>query len=309
MKRFLVVLLAAATVWVSCGVTFADGFLGSMAPSNIGFLPIFGPGGIRGARCEPGWGILGKPQVYLGRLEQSVGSTWTLERSNSIATASWPLRGYWLGATTELAPIDNVGLLVAGSIFFPQREAGTWRPEPGGAVYDFRIPSHDWWSLDGLARIRVAGGFDALAGFRWDHTSVRVDYVDNTSDDYILNAYLPLIGMQLDQRFFRGSLLFRVVGTPLLAGRMRYHYWDRVGYAEFGDFDVSKGYFAEVFAHYSLKLSSDVNAGAFAKWNSLHVKTAEENLLGSIDDPVSWAVDIRSWTIGLNLSVGFYSPI
>jgi hypothetical protein len=72
---------------------------------------------------------------------------------------------------------------------------------------------------------------------------------------------------------------------------------------------VKSGYLMEFFADYSFKTGRDLSLGGFVKWNALRVKTSEKSLSGSTTEPVSWIVDIRSWTGGLTLSLGFYSPL
>ena len=257
-------------------------------------------------------GITGTPKVYFGWTEHSNGSTWALNRhtstGDSTGNAAWPLRGFWLGASKDLAIGDSFGFLVFGSVFLPQRSSGTWREEPGPRTFDFEIPQYDWWSIDGLAKCSLTGGAEVLAGFRWDHTSTRVNYSDNTDDDYILNAYLPLIGMQLNKRSSNCSMLLRCVGSPWVGGRLKYHYWDNLGYAEFGDFRANNGYFLELFADCSMRIAGDLGVGGFVKWNYLHVKTDKQNLSGSTADPVYWVIDVRSWTFGATLSLVFASP-
>jgi len=255
-------------------------------------------------------GSPGTSSVYLGWTEHSKGSVWALRRPTQglIGTAAWPLSGFWLGACKDLVLSDDFGVLISGSVFFPKLSAGTWREEPGPRTFDFEIPQYDWWTLDGLATCRVAGATSLLAGFRWDHASTRVNYSDNTDDDYVLNAYLPLIGMQLNKKFSNCFALLRCVGSPWVGGRLKYHYWDNLGYAEFGDFRVNNGYFLELFADCSWKIAGDLSVGGFLKWNYLHIKTDEQTLSGSTTDPVSWVVDVRSWTFGANLAFAFASP-
>ena len=252
--------------------------------------------------------ITGTPKVYFGWVEHSKGSVWSLHRQTSTGTAAWPLRGFWLGASKDLTVGDSLGILLSGFVFFPKRSAGTWYEEPLTRTFDFEIPSYDWWSIDGLAKCRIGGGADVLAGFRWDHTSTRVNYSDNTDDDYILNAYLPLIGMQLNKRFSNCSALLRCMGSPWVGGQVKYHFWDNLGYTEFGDFRVNNGYFLELFADCSMRIAGGLSAGGFVKWNYLHIKTDEHNLSGSATDPVYWVVDVRSWTFGANLALAFSSP-
>jgi hypothetical protein len=247
------------------------------------------------------------PNVYFGYLTHPRGSTWALQRNTVTGTASWPLKGYWLGATEDLTFGDRLGLLVGGSVFFPVHSRATWNTDPVAAPFDFEVRSYEWWTVDGIAKGRVSGSFDLLAGFRWDHTSTRVKYNDNTDDDYILNLYLPVIGAQVNQAFGNGSLLVRVLVAPAAPGQLRYHFWSRDGFSEFGDFSVNNGSMIEVFANYSLRISRDLSMGGFAKWNSLHVRTAGRNLSDSTSEPISWTVDIRYWTLGGSVSLGLPS--
>jgi hypothetical protein len=308
-KKLYAVLMGMVVLWAFAADTPAQGFLGGeSAPRLNGFFPRW-PGSVCNAGDTQASGLTRPPSVYLGWLEHSKGSTWSLQRQQSIGTAPWPLRGFWLGASKDFALDDCFGVLISGSAFFPQRSAGTWFADPLGRSFDFEIPSYDWWSLDGLVKSRISGNLEFLAGFRWDHTSTRVNYSDNTVDDYILNAYVPLIGLQIYRSFSTNCLLVRFVGSPIVGGRLRYHFWNRLGYAEFGDFDVRNGYFMEFWANYALKIKGDLNLGGFVKWNALRVETSEQGLSGLTAEPVSWVVDIRSWTLGGTLSLGFSSPL
>ncbi|MBI5572842.1 MAG: hypothetical protein HY914_23060 [Desulfomonile tiedjei] len=309
MKRLCVVLMGVVMFWVAPAGAFAQGYVGYQAnPGLTGFLFPRLSGMVSGCD-QPQPGVIGTPRIYFGWLEHPNGATWALQRVASTGTAAWPLKGFWLQATDDFMFRDGLGLSLSGSVFFPQRSAGTWSQSPpiGGSV-DFEVPSYEWCSLDALVTQRISGSFQLIAGFRWDHTSTRVDYSDNTSDDYIMNEYIPFIGAQVNQPTSLGSVLVRFVGTPLVPGSIRYHFWTNTGFAEFGNFDVSQGYFMELLAEYRLRIACDLSLGGFAKWNALHVQTATRNLAGSVSEPISWVVDIRSWTVGGSVSLGFASP-
>lgn len=310
MKRICVALIGIALMWSLPPITSAQGFLGSAMTPGPGELPVRWSSSAFDTCDRPGAGILGMPRVYFGWLEHAKGTRWAsrFELEQSTGTAQWPLKGWWFGVCEDLTLLDGVGLVLSGSIFLPQRSAGAWFTSPLTETFDFEVPSYDWWSADGLARKRVSGPVALLAGFRFDHTSTRVNYRDNTLDDYILNIYLPLVGLQIDQIFSTGSLLVRFVGTPVMYGMLRYEYWDQEGYAEFADFRMSSGCFGEIFAEYSRKLPGDLFVGGFVRWNSLSLKTASHNLSGGSTDPVLWTVRIQSWTVGGSLSLPFSSP-
>lgn len=308
MKRLCIVLAGIAMVWSLLGADSANAFLGGHSAPTLGGFPHGYPSNVP---CQgPVRGLMSDFSVAFGLLEHRDGSIWALERQNSTGTATWPLKGFWFKATQELASDENIGFLLSAGIFVPRHMSGTWISRPDGATFGFNIPSYDWWSLDGIVKARVMRGFDLLAGFRWDHTSTRVDYSDDTSDDYILNAYLPLIGAQLNRRFSDSSLLVRFMGTPLYFGTVKYHFWDRLGYAEFGDFRInSKSTHLEVLADYRFKLQRGIFAGGFVKGNWLRVRTDSRNLSGSINESVAWAVDIKSWTVGGIVSLDFSCPL
>jgi hypothetical protein len=297
-KRVRVLLLGLVVCWGFSAQVSAQGFFSDNAGSSASALP-----------CAWGSGGFGTPSIYVGWLEHPQGSTWVIQRELRTGTAPWPLKGLWLSASEEVVGCDGLGLLVAGSVFVPQRASGTWlqSPIPGAAPFD--IPSYEWWSIDGLLTSRISGSFQLLAGVRWDHTSTRVDYTDHSDDDYILNAYLPLIGLQMNQRSFNGSLLVRFMGAPVAFGNLKYHYWAADGYSEAGDFGLKNSYLLEFLADYRRAVTGNLTVGGFVKWNSLAVKTTERNLSGSSTDAVSWKVDIKSLVIGGTLSVGFSCPL
>ncbi|MEW6531657.1 MAG: hypothetical protein AB1473_12520 [Thermodesulfobacteriota bacterium] len=309
MKRLPAQFAVMVGLWFVFTGASAQAFLGYDATPAASGLIVGSPERMGEPWDTAGRGVIGAPTLYFGWLDHLQGSRWALQRQESTGIAPWPLRGWWLGASTEFPLGNRFGALLSGSIFFPQRSDGRWFTEPVDRAFDFEVPQYDWLSLDGLAKGRICRGVEILAGFRWDHTSTRVEYSDDTRDDYVLNAYLPLIGLQIRQQYRNSCMLFRFVGTPLVRGQLRYHSWDGRGYAEFGDFDVSGGSFAELLAEYSLKFSDGLSLGAFVKWNALRANTDVQRLEGLTTDPVSWVVDIRSWTVGGSLSLGFFSPI
>lgn len=304
MKKLFAVLVTAVIVWGLPGVGAAQAI-----PGMERITGLFGqPASYRGnGGCDDtDRRLTSEFSVYYGWLEQREGSVWALQRQQATGTAAWPLRGSWLQATEELTFDNSYGLVVSGGIFFPKRPSGTWYSVPAAGSFDFDIASYHWGFLDGLAKVRVSGGLDILGGFRWDRTSVRVDYSDNTTDDYILNAYLPLIGAQLKQPISNGLFLVRVVGAPLVRGRVTYQFSDGLGYAEFGDFPINaQSSFVEVLADCKLKMRRDILAGGFVKYNMMRVRTDYRNLAGLTDESVAWVVNIKSWVIGGVVSVAF----
>lgn len=235
-----------------------------------------------------------------------MGSSWNLKRQTSTGTAEWPIKGWLLQAEKDIALVGSTDIIISGGIFFPQRSRGTWFESSSSRAYSFEIPAYDWWFLDGTVKAPISGSVDFLFGFRWNHTDTKVDYGDNSRDGYILDSYIPLIGAQFNQRFSASALVFRVVGSPLPWGRMTYHFWEPGRLVEYGEFPFSaKSSFLEFFADYRINCTRDVVLVGFAKWNRQSVQTHEQSLSGDTSEPVSWDVDIRSWTLGADVSVVF----
>jgi hypothetical protein len=308
MRRLCLILVAIMILWSVPAAILAQGFFGTGGTSGIGGPPF--PFATSAARADgTGSGLTSMPTLYAGWLEHPRGATWSLQRQNSTGTAPWPLKGFWFGASKDVTFFGGLGVIASGGIFVPWRADGTWYQSPVGSSFAFEIPQYNWGNIDGLVKCSVTGPFEILAGFRWDHVSTRVNYSDNSSDDYILNSYMPLIGAQFNQRWPGGSLTFRIVGSPVVRGQMSYNFWDRLGYGESGDFPIKESLFLEILADYQVKLASDVSVGVFGKWNALQVRTDTEQLTGSTTEAVSWTVNLQSWTFGVDTAVYFVSPL
>lgn len=252
-------------------------------------------------------GAVMSPRVYLGWLEHPTGMTLTMHRTNKDGVASWPVKGLWAGLETGLALSENLGLLVSGGVLLSQRASGNLLWSDGRADA-FHVEGYQAGHVQGLLSYQAAGPVQVLAGFRWDHSSTRLLYWDSTPDDYILNAYLPLVGLQVDQQFFAGDLRVRCVGFAAVPGSLKYHYWDGA-YSEFGDFDLGRGYFLDIFTEYSKSLMGDFRVGAFLSWNVVHAQSREELLSGSTHEPISWSADKRSWILGASIALNFVGPL
>lgn len=182
MKRLFIVFVGMVLL---CGLPVgpvAQGFFATGTAASLNNIPLAYPGSTL-CSDSPGSGLMSMPSLYFGWLEHPKGSTWALQRQASTGTAPWPLKGWWFEATKEVALDQGFSLLISGGVFLPRRTAGTWFTSPLTTSFDFEIPSYDWWFVDGLAKGCVSGPIELLAGLRWDHTSTRVDYSDNTSDD------------------------------------------------------------------------------------------------------------------------------
>ncbi len=159
-KRLCIILVCMAVVWGLTVANTARAFLGMSTIPAVGGLPFKDPSN---ATCTgTGAGLLSDFSVNFGWLEQRDGSIWALERQNSTGTAVWPLKGFWVQATEDLAFDRNYGLLISAGVLIPRHTSGTWISRPAGTSFGFDIPSYDWWYLDGMVKAGIAGGFDVL---------------------------------------------------------------------------------------------------------------------------------------------------
>ena len=99
------------------------------------------PGNVSPSENRPAGPVYGAPNLYVGWLEHSRGTTWIINRQNGSSIAQSPLKGFSIGITEEIMPEDRFGLLISGSVFLSQRGAGTWYTSPASSTFDFEIPS------------------------------------------------------------------------------------------------------------------------------------------------------------------------
>lgn len=244
-------------------------------------------------------------EMDLGWLEHPKGSTIVLKRPSTISTASWPLRGAWTGAFADVQLGDTWGMLFSRGAISTQRGAGTWTTTSSPNTYGFDVPGYETWFLEGLLSRRAGRPVRLLAGVRWDHSSMRLLYSDDTYDDYVLDGYIPVVGLQVSDPLLGVGLTMRCLVSPFVPGNFRYHYWDNRGYAEFGSFPFSKGYFLEFLGDYNRKVAGWITMGGFVRWNTLRAQTCEKELQGLSSDPVSWDLNKQVWIVGGTLSLIF----
>ncbi|MEW6113983.1 MAG: hypothetical protein AB1664_17750, partial [Thermodesulfobacteriota bacterium] len=130
MKRLCAALLGVVAVCVVCSGPSAQAFLGYDLTSGVPGIPVGLPQGFGDSWGRAGSGLARPLSIYFGWLDHLQGSRWALQRQESTGIAPWPLRGFWLGASTEFPLGNRFGALVSGSIFFPQRSDGRWFTEP-----------------------------------------------------------------------------------------------------------------------------------------------------------------------------------
>jgi hypothetical protein len=257
-----------------------------------------------------GGGVILAPEFSLGWVKDPNESDWILHRQASTSVAGWKRSGWWLEARTGFRLGPNSDLLLSGGWFFAQPASGVWHATPPSPVFSFDVSSYKWGSLDVLYRHRaMQDRLEALAGLRWDRKETSVHYSDSTDDDYRLNTYAPVLGLQYNQPAAGGLLSVRALGSPRVFGEMYYDFQDHHGFEEYGDFTLRKGYMLECRVQYAHPIRNRWQLGYYAQWATHHMESREVALSGSTMEPVSWTVTHQAWTLGVLASWNFRNPL
>ncbi len=234
----------------------------------------------------------------------------------------YAVHGLWLGASKTVAFSDSIG--VTGSFWYllPLKTGTSLQHYftagigPNQRTWDTHT---QWWYVDLLGTFGSLNGFSLLAGVRYDFFTTRFESpVDSSfpasritdSADFKSSGYIPLIGAQMASAGSYGSLLFRVIGIPSLAGRLNYEETLQ-GYRIKSTGSYSAGHFVEAFAEYAYAVSGQAELGLFARFNSTHGTAGMSvDLLGAGGavrgrDTFNHRVHRNDWSIGGRMSLGF----
>jgi len=70
-----------------------------------------------------------------------------------------------------------------------------------GESNPFEVGPFSWSFVEGLVSYGLSSDLQLLGGFRWDRFSAKFDIEAQGAEDLTVNAYLPLLGLQLSRRF------------------------------------------------------------------------------------------------------------
>jgi hypothetical protein len=226
------------------------------------------------------------------------------------STTNLPFRGAWLGLSTDLALTDRMGVMAGGGLLIPSKTRGsTITDVPPDISPGYRLL--DQFSIiDGAFYFNTCASAKLLGGFRWDRLDTNIklstpEFVDR--NDYTFNAYLPYLGVQVDQ----GCATVRVIGFPAVPGNVRNAEVTPVPFplsaAEATSYRFKSGQFLEVFASYGKRLSDSMELGGFLTYNYLHAETVLVTpvLLNFFPQSNSVTYNRRFWTLGGSFSWSF----
>ena len=208
-------------------------------------LPAFGGG--PGA-CGPAGPRLFEPLTfYVGWMETVQKAGWSFADPNPGGLFggkhNFDVSGLWLGLEQKINLTETCGVDLDGWVLIPSNRRGseleagvatvvvgggpttTTIAVPGGRTWNTRA---EWWYLDAAATCAFCTPFKAIAGFRYEHFSVRFDnpsdnfgIVSTTGDeaDLTINSYLPFVGLQTTVGGPASNVMRQVHRLPLGACR------------------------------------------------------------------------------------------
>lgn len=246
----------------------------------------------------------------VGLLEQRTGLTQSFDQpdSNEIWVDKTRLRGVYLGLSCHGDVIDKVGLTVSGGLLLPGEMNGLQKEVVTGETNPFEVEAFSWGFVEGLVSYDLSWDMELLGGFRWDRFAAEFDIEAQGREDLTVNAYLPLLGLRLSNRFHGGNLVLRFIGRPAVPGDIKWNYRDLVVFAGASSQKFGHGYYTEFFAEYTRKISGKGFMGVFVKWNNLHAEPATGTYAWRFqgrfgDSQQTLTHDRRSWTVGGTFSI------
>jgi hypothetical protein len=226
---------------------------------------------------------------------QSTDSTPGRVRHSNYVSSQY---GVWLGVTGKIPLKDRFGLNVEGwkLVPIPGDIYGTYvhnndPPRPGDlpdAMDTWRrwTPGTDGWYVDLHLTFSPGGesyinGIGVVLGGRYDsyyrvlhQAQVRGRVIGLDGDDMEMAStmFIPYIGIQVSRDAPRYDLGVRMIGTPMVIGGIRHaETWGVTGVRDEGwfQFDVPRGYWAELFVDAGLRVTNQVTVGGFLKMTTL----------------------------------------
>ncbi len=229
----------------------------------------------------------------------------------TIVDIKVPLRGVWLGISSELPLIKDFGIIGTGGLLVPSRTTSRRVQTLGGPLPGPQDRSLNNFSIvDAALFLNMPASAKILGGFRWDRldTTFRQDSLDRI--DFTINAFLPYLGVQLNQ----GNVVVRLIGFPAAPGNLR---WEElrpqaplaaIGSTSLG---FKSGAFLELFGSYSKRLSDSMEIAGYLTYNYLNARTVDESppVLNFVPEKNSFAYNRRYWIVGGSIMLDFNLPI
>lgn len=252
----------------------------------------------------------------IGWLDHRNGLSYTFDQpeDNEIWQEKTPLRGVWMELSCHRAMTEQIGFTLTAGGIVPVHVNGLQRELVSAEINPLTMTSLSWGIVEGLFSYGVAGNLELLGGFRWDYFNSRFALeIGGGEEDLLVNSYLPLIGVQINQKFYLGSLLVRVFGCPFVPGHMKWNYHSSSVFIGTSSHPLNRGHFIEGLGEYTARVGDIALAGVFVRWNNLRAVTSG----GSYDWRFAGATgtnaqtltqDRYAWTVGGTVSIDYNLP-
>jgi hypothetical protein len=281
-------------------------------------------------------------QSNVGYLDDPKGFSYTRERADASGEPSqlfsMPVRGIWLGLSSGISLSDALGITLSGGLLAPVNTQGEFR-EDGAvqvALNSNLNSNHQWGYLDGMGTYNFSRSssfvsMELVGGFRWDHfdskqslrfsdTTGGNQLSGSTTNNVILNAFLPYLGFQYVYKSGTSNTTSRVIGFPYVPGSVKFQ--DSFSQIQTGltangggeyryPLSFTSGYFVECVTEGSRRVFGSAYLGTFFRWTMLHAATGPGSYTTASDRTDSFVIDekfsyyLHAWTVGALLSLDF----
>lgn len=252
------------------------------------------------------------PVIYrVGWMEHPRGLTFSNELPTLLGgitnVRQMPLRGRWYDRSISAVFADRLRLTLSCAWLGSCKADGSIVSSIGRTA-DFEGDGTESWYGQGMVEWNCYGPLKLLTGFRWDHISSRlhVTRAPTGYDDFIVNGYMPLIGLRVIEGSPSDGIELKVLGFPFVPGDIRFHTWAEASqYSQESFQKFTQGHYVEILAEYRKRIFN-TDLRIFGRWDLLHASTNVERAL--VPAPVldiKWTFDRRSWTIGLGMAYDF----
>jgi hypothetical protein len=250
------------------------------------------------------------PTVYVGWLEHRNGIDMADDLPNIRGgVTNWrqrPLKGLWLSGELQW-DTRMLSLSAAAATLLPQKTSGIILSNIG-LTAQFDTVEDQWSYVDVVCAYKMGPSYLLVGGFRWDHTSSRlhINRPRESYDDFIVNAFLPLVGVEARRKGSFDISRLRVVGFPFVPGDITFHTWELHRPESSRSYqNFSRGYYVEVVTEYAQRIGRHGKFGVFLRWDMMRADTGVTAALQPGSQPIRWIVDRSSWTVGTTINVAF----
>jgi hypothetical protein len=233
------------------------------------------------------------------------------------------VNGLWVGGSARVPLGERISARAEGRFLIPSTETATNATQFAAVPpvnRDFSA-KHRWGILDGGVAINCIPGFSVLGGLRWDSFNVSLTNPQDIPGfssifdqaDLTISAIEPYIGFEAAWAGDRSALVLKGIGSPWASTRTIFGatFRDLQGGPIRDNTDtVSKrAAFQELSLNYIVRMSCNVNVGAFAAVNTLwaHSEDAFNSTSGIQTLIQTFDVDLNrtAYMVGGSLSMAF----